>query len=188
MVLDVLKPLVHKKLLEHELEGFGIRLNKQPPNINFRRKDKGGINLNSTVPQSELDLDTVKTILSEYKIHNADITLRFDATTDDLIDVIEGNRIYIPCIYLLNKIDQISIEELDVIYKIPHCVPVSAHHRWNFDDLLELMWEYLKLIRIYTKPKGQLPDYSSPVVLHVDRRSIGDFCNKLHRTIAKEFK
>lgn len=56
------------------------------------------------VTQSELDLDTVKTILSEYRIHNADITLRYDATSDDLIDVIEGNRIYVPCIYLLNKI------------------------------------------------------------------------------------
>jgi len=140
------------------------------------------------VPQSELDTDLVKTILSEYKIHNADITLRYDATSDDLIDVIEGNRIYIPCIYLLNKIDQISIEELDVIYKIPHCVPISAHHHWNFDDLLELMWEYLRLQRIYTKPKGQLPDYNSPVVLHNERTSIEDFCNKLHRSIAKEFK
>lgn len=59
MVLDVLKPLHHKKLLEHELEGFGIRLNQKPPNINYRRKDKGGINLNATVAQSELDLDTV---------------------------------------------------------------------------------------------------------------------------------
>lgn len=84
MVLDVLKPLLHKKLLEHELEGFGIRLNKQPPNIYFKRKDKGGVNLNATVAQSELDLDTVKTILGEYKIHNADITLRYDANTDDV--------------------------------------------------------------------------------------------------------
>jgi ribosome-interacting GTPase 1 len=28
------------------------------------------------VPQSELDLELVKSILSEYRIHNADITLR----------------------------------------------------------------------------------------------------------------
>lgn len=188
MVLDVLKPLTHKKLLEHELEGFGLRLNKQPPNISFRKKDKGGVNLNATVAQSELDLDTVKSILSEYKIHNADITLKYDATTDDLIDVIEGNRIYIPCIYLLNKIDQISIEELDVIYKIPHCVPISAHHHWNFDDLLEMMWKYLRLVRIYTKPKGQLPDYSSPIVLHNEHTTIENFCNKLHRTNAKEWE
>jgi ribosome-interacting GTPase 1 len=51
--------------------------------------------------------------------------------------------------YLLCPLDQISIEELDIIYKIPHCVPISAHHKWNFDDLLEKMWEYLKLVRMY---------------------------------------
>lgn len=66
----------------------------------------------------------MKSILAEYKIHNADVTLRSDATADDLIDVVEGNRVYIPCIYVLNKIDQISIEELDIIYKVPHCVPI----------------------------------------------------------------
>lgn len=166
MVLDVLRPLTHKKILENELEGFGIRLNKQPPNIYFKRKDKGGINLQgklfffllnfsnwtlkiAMVAQSELDLDTVKSILAEYKIHNADVMLRCNATVDDLIDIVEGNRIYIPCIYCLNKIDQISIEELDVIYKIPHCLPLSAHHKWNFDDLLEKMWNYLRLYRMY---------------------------------------
>ena len=101
--MDVLKPLQHKRLIEKELEGFGIRLNKDPPNINYKRKEKGGINLQTLVPQSELDLDLVKTILSEYRIHNADITLRYDATADDLIDVVEGNRSYIPCIYILNK-------------------------------------------------------------------------------------
>ena len=45
IVLDVLRPLIHKKILENELEGFGIRLNKTPPNIHFKRKEKGGINL-----------------------------------------------------------------------------------------------------------------------------------------------
>lgn len=116
IVLDVLKPLQHKKLIEHELEGFGLRLNKSPPNIVFRKKDKGGVNLQTLVPQTELDNDTVKTILSEYRIHNADITLRYDATSDDLIDVIEGNRIYVPCIYLLNKIGNISRASIYIFF------------------------------------------------------------------------
>jgi len=188
IVLDVLKPLQHKRLIEKELEGFGIRLNKKPPNIVFKKKEKGGLNLQTMVPQTELDVDLVKTILSEYKIHNADITLRYDATADDLIDVVEGNRTYIPCIYLLNKIDQISIEELDIICKIPHTVPISAHHKWNYDSLLEKMWDYLQLVRIYTKPKGQLPDYENPVVLQTDRCSVEDFCDKIHRSIIKELK
>jgi ribosome-interacting GTPase 1 len=59
MVLDVLKPLQHKKILEHELEGFGIRLNKEPPNISFRRKDKGGINLTATVSSMLVHLPEV---------------------------------------------------------------------------------------------------------------------------------
>jgi ribosome-interacting GTPase 1 len=42
-----------------------------------------------------LDLETVKAILTEYKIHNADITLREDSTVDDLIDVIEGLLVFL---------------------------------------------------------------------------------------------
>ncbi|KAJ1840509.1 GTP-binding protein rbg1 [Coemansia sp. RSA 2708] len=168
------------------MEGVGIRMNKEPPNIVFRKKDKGGINMTNTVPLTNLDKDVVKSILNEYRISSADISFRCDATADDLIDVIEGNRVYIPAVYVLNKIDQISIEELDLVYKIPHAVPISAHHEWNFDELLEKMWEYLNLVRIYTKPKGQLPDYSAPVVLKKDRSTVSDFCNAIHKGILKE--
>jgi len=188
IVLDVLKPLHHKKILEKELEGFGIRLNKKPPNISVKPKDKGGINLTITCQQSILDADMVKSILSEFRICNADVVLREDATEDDLIDAVEGNRVYVPCIYVLNKIDQISIEELDIIYKIPHCVPLSAHHKWNFDDLLEKIWEYLALVRIYTKPKGQLPDYTAPVVLQQGKTTIENFCENIHKSIMQNFK
>jgi len=188
IVLDVLKPLGHKRLIERELEGFGLRLNKSPPDITFRRKEKGGIHVNCVVAQSELDAELVKTICSEYKIHNADVILKQDCTADDLIDVIEGNRVYMPVLYLLNKIDKICIEELDIVTQIPHTVPISADLKWNMDELLETMWEYLNLTRIFTKPKGQLPDYSAPVVLHTERRSVEDFCKKIHNTILKEFK
>ena len=188
IVLDVLKPLTHKRIIEKELEGFGIRLNSQPPNISFKKKDKGGVAFTSTVNLTHLDGEAVKAILNEYRIHNADITFKCDATVDDLIDVIEGNRIYMPALYVLNKIDQITIEELDLIYKIPHAVPISSHHEWNFDDLLEKTWEYLDLVRIYTKPRGQLPDYSSPVVLRRTKSSVEDFCNSIHKAILVQFK
>ncbi|XP_011806527.1 PREDICTED: developmentally-regulated GTP-binding protein 1 [Colobus angolensis palliatus] len=188
IVLDVLKPLGRKKVNENELEGFGICLNSKPPNIGFKKKDKGGINLTATCLQRELDAETVKSIVAEYKIYNADVTLRSDATADELIDVVEGNRVYIPCIYVLNKIDRISIKELDIIYKVPQCVPISAHRRWNFDDLLEKFWDYLKLMRIYTKPKGQLPDYTSPVVLPCSGTTVEDFCMKIHKNLIKEFQ
>ena len=76
IVLDCLKPLTHKRLIEHELEGFGIRLNKKPPAIGFRKKERGGVALTCTAQDTKLDLDTVKAVLSEYKIHNADVHVR----------------------------------------------------------------------------------------------------------------
>jgi len=53
-----------------------------------------------------------------------------------------------------NKIDQITLEELELLDRMPHYCPVSAHAMWNMDGLLQLVWEYLDLVRIYTKPKG----------------------------------
>ncbi len=39
--------------------------------------------------------------------------IREDCTVDEFIDVILGNRKYIRCLYCYNKIDQISLEEVN---------------------------------------------------------------------------
>ena len=137
---------------------------------------------------TKMSEDLVKTIAHEYRISNADIYFKQDCTVDELIDVIEGNRVYTPCIYAMNKIDQITIEELDIISQVPHYVPISAKDEWNFDELIEKIWEYLDLIRIYTKPKGQIPDYEAPVILPRKYSTVNEFCLRLHKQLAKEFK
>ncbi|PCH41271.1 nucleoside triphosphate hydrolase protein [Wolfiporia cocos MD-104 SS10] len=189
IVLDVLKPLGDKKIIETELEAFGIRLNKKPPAITVKKKDKGGIAITNTVPLTNIDQDEIKAILSEYKLSNADVAIRQpNATADDLVDVIEGNRVYIPAIYVLNKIDAISIEELDLLYKIPNSVPISSREWLNIDELLEIMWVRLDLVRVYTKPRGAPPDYNSPVVLRRGKSTVEDFCDAIHKEIAKQMK
>ncbi|KAG8346355.1 50S ribosome binding GTPase putative B C terminal region of MMR HSR1 domain [Trypanosoma vivax] len=189
IVLDIAKPLQHKLIIERELDGFGIRLNKKPPNIDIRKKDRGGISISSTCPLTHLDNETIKAILNEYRMSNADVMIRGDYTADELIDAIEGNRIYIPCIYVLNKIDQISIEELDIVSRIPHNCPISAHHSWNIDGLLECIWDHLNFLRLYTKPRGQVPDYDEPVILKKKPQpTVERFCLRLHRQMMKNFK
>ena len=56
------------------------------------------------------------------------------------------------------------------------------------EELLDEVWAKAKMIRIYTKPKGQIPDYGAPVVLHAEHPSIEYFCNKLHKGILSQFK
>lgn len=105
MVLDAAKERGnrHKEILEAELHTVGLRLNRTPPDISLRIKEGGGVKFNSTVPLTKLGTNPTKTvydILHEYKIHNCEILFREDANTDELIDVIEGNRHYVKCLYV----------------------------------------------------------------------------------------
>jgi uncharacterized protein len=49
MVLEAGKGEEQKKKLTRELEMVGIRLNRDPPNINFVQTKTGGLKFNSTV-------------------------------------------------------------------------------------------------------------------------------------------
>jgi len=40
----------------------------------------------------------------------------------------------------MNKIDQLTIEELEIIDQMPSCCPVSSKQGWNIDELLEMVW------------------------------------------------
>jgi len=111
MVLDSSKAEEQKVKLVNELEKVGLRLNKRKPNITIVVNKQGGVHLMSSKKLLYLDEKHVRNILSEYKIHNAAVhVMDEDVTDDDLIDTIEGNRKYVQCIYVYNKIDQISME------------------------------------------------------------------------------
>jgi ribosome-interacting GTPase 1 len=40
----------------------------------------------------------------EYRIHNCELLFKEDIGVDDLIDLIEGNRRYVKCLYVYNKV------------------------------------------------------------------------------------
>lgn len=58
------------------------------------------------MPLTHIDADEIKAVLGEYKMANADVSFRCDATIDEFIDVVEGGRVYMPCLYVLNKIGE----------------------------------------------------------------------------------
>jgi ribosome-interacting GTPase 1 len=195
MILDAAKELEknHRAILEAELETVGLRLNRSPPQIYFKKQKTGGVKFSAMVPLTRMGADPARTaenILREYKIHNAEVLFREDASTDDFIDVIEGNRKYVKMLYVWNKIDTVSIEDVDRLARGAHSVVVSAGAGLNLDRLVEKIWEYLSLTRIYTKKRGDAPDFSEPVVLTAGRHgcSVESLCNQLHRSLALDFK
>jgi len=72
VVLDAMKPMTHKRIIERELEGFGIRLNKKPPQITIKKRDKGGISIiRANSENQKMSDETINSICHEYKISNA---------------------------------------------------------------------------------------------------------------------
>jgi small GTP-binding protein len=195
IVLDAAKESEknHRMILENELETVGLRLNRSPPNIYFKKKKIGGIKFTATVPLTKLGDDPMRTvynILHEYKIHNAELLFREDVSADDLIDTIEGNRKYVRVLYVWNKIDTVTIEDADRLAREPHSIVISASGELNLDRLVDKIWEYLSLTRIYTKKRGEAPDFTEPVVLTAGRYgiTIESLCNQIHKSLAKDFK
>ncbi|KAI9140737.1 P-loop containing nucleoside triphosphate hydrolase protein [Paraphysoderma sedebokerense] len=187
MVLDATKAKNQRDLLEKELEAVGLRLNKTKPNIYFRVKKGGGIHFNSTVKLTKLNEKLVYSILHDYRIHNAEVLIREDCSVDDFVDVVLGNRKYLPCLYAYNKIDQISIEEVDNLARQPNTVVLSCEMQLNLDHLVDRIWKALNLLRIYTKKRGQYPDLDEGLILR-QGATVEHVCHAIHRTLVEQFR
>ncbi len=156
MVLDAAKVDIQKRLLTKELYDVGIRLNRKRPDISVKIKKGGGISLNGMCDLTHVDVNIVRDILHMHKVHNADVLFRQNYTIDDFIDVVTQNRRYLPCLYVINKIDTISLNEVDAYAHSKHTAVISCQHKLNLDYMLQCMWEHLDFIRIFTKPKGKV--------------------------------
>ncbi len=188
IILDVFDAKNHINVILNELFYVGIRINSIKPDIVIMKTMKGGIGIATLKNLSHIDESTIKIVLKEYKLINADVTIRSDITLEELIDTLEGNRVYIPAIFILNKIDLLDHDELeDVLRIMPEAIPISAEANQGIDELRFLIMEKLSLIRIFMRPHGGETDYEEPLIIR-SGSTIGDVCDKLHRNFRSEFR
>lgn len=190
MVLDGAKDNVlrHREILTAELESVGLRLNQRPPDVYFRKKKTGGLTFTATCKLTHIDEKMAYQILHEYKIHNCELLIREDITVDQLIDVLEApSRKYVRCLYVFNKVDMLSIEELDALARQPNTAVISCRMKLGLDQLLARMWEEMALVRVYTKPPKGRPDFEEPVILSSERggMTVGNFCKQVHASLLR---
>jgi len=189
MMLDAQKGEEQKAKLTAELESTGIRLNKERPNIIIRTVKTGGVHFSSAITQTRIDEKIVKSIFQEYKMHNAHVKFNGDYDVDDLIDTIEGNRKYVKCIYVYNKIDTISIEECTELVKDSQNCVISVQMKLGIDILLNKIWDQLALVRVYTKRKGSAPDFLDPIIMTKARHglTVKSCILGIHKDLLNEF-
>ncbi|MEA3254995.1 MAG: GTP-binding protein [Candidatus Altiarchaeota archaeon] len=187
IILEV-KNLMCLESIERELYDVGIRLNQNPPKVRVTKTDRGGIKVSSTTSLS-IDKKMIRGVLNVYGIHNAQVTIHEDINVDQLIDVVMKNRVYLPSITVLNKVDLVDDKNLGEIRSIikKDILQISAEKNLNLDKLRKEIFRKLRLIRIYTKRQGQ-KIYSSKPLIMGEGSTVRDVCGKLHREIREKFR
>jgi uncharacterized protein len=156
------------RALANELEGAGVRINQRPPRIVVHRVDRGGLTISSTVRLTHLAGGMAAQIAREFGLHNGSIIFREDATVDQLIDVLAGNRVYLPALFVVNKAETLTpAERTKLASDLRGFDPlfISARNQTGLDQLVERVGRALRFIRVYVKPPGRPPDLQEPVIL-----------------------
>jgi ribosome-interacting GTPase 1 len=64
---------------------------------------------------------------------------------------------------------------------------VSCETDLNLDYLIHQMWFYLDLIRVYTKRRGEYPDFEGGLILK-NGVTVEQVCLGIHKSLVEEFK
>ena len=162
IIIDITHPEQYPALLKELIES-GIRVNKIRPEVYIKKTSRGGIHIGKTVALDVSD-ETIKRILQEFKIMNAEVLIRSKIDVDDFIDCIEENKKYLPAILCANKIDLISSAKAQhVKEELKVDVMVSAEQEINIDVLKELIFQKLNFIRIYLKEPRKEADMANSI-------------------------
>ncbi|HUU75813.1 MAG TPA: GTP-binding protein [Methanoregulaceae archaeon] len=182
----------HVDVLMKELYDAGIRINRDRPDITIKKTSHGGIRVNA-VGTLDLEIDEIRTILSEKRIMNADILIRGGATQDDIIDAMFGNRVYIPAFIVVNKVDLVegpmrAYIEKDISGRFGmQSLMISAQTGYNIEAVKEDIYNQLGFMRVYLKPQIGQADLEEPLIVRTGS-TVEDVCRKLHRDFVDRFR
>lgn len=186
IIIDVNHP-EHLSIILKEVRDAHIRINEKHPDVKLKKTSKDGVRIGKTVRLTRLDDETIKDILHEFRINNADVLIRQDITDDQLIDCIEDNKKYLPGILVLNKIDMVTPDRVAEVKKLLKSdLEISAKNKTHIDELKELIFQRLNLIRLYMKEPGKPADMHVPLIIFKGS-TISDVCSKLHKDFVQKF-
>ena len=178
-----------KASLKKELFEIGIKVNEKPPDVVVEKTATGGISINIQAP-TQVNENFIKNVMRINGYHNGRITIKEKGLTiDQLIDVVSGNRIYIPSLVVINKIDLVDPQYLKSEtsrLNFPF-VAVSADTNTNIENLKKEIYNKLDFIRIYMKPKGKEADFVEPLIMPRGS-TVHNICGKIHRNMIRDFK
>jgi len=187
-VVDVYTPDI--SVLVQEMRSAGLRLNERPADIRITKTTKGGIKVRSTVAQKSITADYAAALVAEYGMLSADVVIREPITDEQLIDALSSNRVYIPAIIALNKIDLANpplVRRAHEVLAGWNMVEVSASRGQGTEKLKDLIYDRMNFLRIYMRPQGGEADFKEPLLVK-SGATVGVVCDLIHRVWRSRFR
>jgi len=169
--------------IKKELYQAGVRLNQEPPAIKIKKLTKGGIRV---ISQTKISSKTIKEIAREFGLVNAEIIVKEAFSLEEVIDAFATNRIYLPALTIVNKIDLLKKEELKK-QKRSKRVLISAQKKIGLEELKQEVFKKLAFIRVYLKPKGKKPDFEKPLILKKGA-TVSEAIDKISKEVLTDLK
>ncbi|MFW3147252.1 MAG: OBG GTPase family GTP-binding protein [Thermoplasmatota archaeon] len=176
-------------VLQRELYDAGIRLDRKKPDITFSRSDRGGLIVRSTVKLTQMTEEQIIEIVRAYGLISGTIVFREDVEPDRLVDFLAGNRVFIPSVTVINKIDQEyqgMRRNLKKYYQ-GEFLELSVTENIGIEDLKRLLFDRLQFMRIFLKPQGEEADMEEPLVI-LEGSTVRAVCEHLHRDFMEHFR
>ncbi len=174
-------------VLEKEIHDSGIRLNEEPPDVKIVKKAKDGLDIGRTVRTPELTNEMISDMLGTFRIFNADIVIRTPIDADQFLDVVQGNKKYMPALLIVNKTDLLSPAQKGGLTRRYHPdLFISASKKEGIEDLKERIFDTLGFIRIWMKEPGKEADLDEPLIIRKGL-TIMDVARKIHRDLEARF-
>lgn len=145
------------EIIRNELANSNIITDRERPKIRINKSGTGGLMF---VGEIKADMEDVKKVLREHGIHNATVEFQEKVMLKDLEEVLtEG---------------------------IAYAKAIVVNIKNKVEDVKEMIWKNLGLIKVYTKQPGKSKDY--PPVALKEGSTVKDLALRIHKDFLKKFK
>jgi hypothetical protein len=164
-------------------------VDERPPDLVIERMGSGGLTVSTQVKLTKITEALIKDVLRVYDINSGRVLIREDIDEVQLLDVLAGNRTYVPSLTVMNKIDLVNSGFTnELARKLSYeFVPISAEADLNLETVRKEIYKRLNFVRVYMRRRSGETDFEEPMIVKKGTTILG-VCDKVHRTMKDDFR
>jgi ribosome-interacting GTPase 1 len=180
------------QLLLDELEKVRVLVSKPRGRVDINRRYMGaGLRIILVGRLLDANIRDVEALLRSYRIGDAVIKISGEVSLDEIEDAVFESTTYRPAVVVANKLDvadaDAGLERLEgfVAGRLP-VVAVSCEKKQRLEQLGQVLFSVLDIIRVYTKQPGAREPSQRPFTLQRGA-TLADLARNIHSDFERDF-